>query len=194
MLYLDWVLTPPPEPPRPQAPIGPADVEAMSRLGRAIADPTRCRILLALAAGPAYPAQLADVLELTRPNVSNHLTFLRGSGLVAATPEGRQVRYDLASPHLAHALWEFLAVVAEDADQAACAETGVRDRTDVRDHTGEQAPAFARSARPHESLPASGHEPARTQESGQVRAHRRPARPDRPDRLGRRGQHAEGGG
>lgn len=158
----------------------------MSRLGRAIADPTRCRILLAMVTGPAYPAQLADTLGLTRPNVSNHLTFLRGSGLVSATPEGRQVRYDLASPHLAHALAEFLAVVNEGADQAACAESGVRDQAGVRDHAGDQAPAFARSARPHESLPASGHEPARTQESGPVRAHRRPPRPDR------RRPHGEG--
>ncbi|SDR82981.1 DNA-binding transcriptional regulator, ArsR family [Actinopolymorpha singaporensis] len=163
----------------------------MSRLGRAIADPTRCRILLAMVAGPAYPAQLADTLDLTRPNVSNHLTFLRGSGLVSATPEGRQVRYDLASPHLAHALVEFLAVVNEGAGQAGCAESGVREILDVRDHADEQAPAFARAARPHESLPASGHEPPRTQESGPVRAHRRPPRSPRPDR---RRPHGEGAG
>ncbi|MBW3568468.1 MAG: helix-turn-helix domain-containing protein, partial [Proteobacteria bacterium] len=32
----------------------------MTRLGRALADPTRCRILLALLDGPQYPAQLAQ--------------------------------------------------------------------------------------------------------------------------------------
>ncbi len=172
----------------------------MSRLGRAIADPTRCRILLAMAAGPAYPAQLADALGLTRPNVSNHLTFLRGSGLVAATPEGRQVRYDLASPHLAHALWEFLAVVAEDTGQATtCAgsdvgdDVAVRDDAAVRELAGEQSAPLtrsARSARPHESLPASGHEPARTQESGPVRAHRPTGRTGRSGRRSPRGEGA----
>lgn len=89
------------------------DLEAIARLGRAIADPTRCRLLLALAERPAYPAKLAERLGLTRSNVSNHLTCLRGCGLVAALPEGRQVRYELASPHLAHALYEVLKVVGE---------------------------------------------------------------------------------
>jgi DNA-binding transcriptional ArsR family regulator len=85
--------------------------DAMSRLGRALADPTRCRILLALLDEPQYPAKLAESLGLTRSNVSNHLTCLRGCGLVVATPEGRQVRYELADPHLAHALGDLLGVV-----------------------------------------------------------------------------------
>src|SRR3954469_23446755 len=50
-----------------------ADLDAIARLGRAIADPTRCRILLALAESSTYPAKLAVALGLTRPNVSNHL-------------------------------------------------------------------------------------------------------------------------
>jgi DNA-binding transcriptional ArsR family regulator len=86
-------------------------LDAMTRLGRAVADPTRCRLLLALLDGPAYPGQLADALGLTRPNVSNHLTCLRHCGLVVATPEGRQVRYELADRHLAHALTDLLEVV-----------------------------------------------------------------------------------
>jgi ArsR family transcriptional regulator, cadmium/lead-responsive transcriptional repressor len=80
-------------------------------MGRALADPTRCRILVALLDGPGYPAQLADMLGLTRSNASNHLACLRGCGLVAATGEGRQVRYEIADAHLARALRELLAVV-----------------------------------------------------------------------------------
>ena len=90
---------------------------ALARLGRALADPTRCRILVALLDGPGYPAQLAEQLELTRSDVSNHLSCLRGCGLVVATYEGRQVRYDLADPHLARALRELVDVVlAVDTD------------------------------------------------------------------------------
>lgn len=77
---------------------------ALRRVGQALADPTRCHILLALLEGPAYPARLAERLGLTRANVSNHLACLRGCGLVMATPEGRQVRYDLADERLRHAL------------------------------------------------------------------------------------------
>jgi DNA-binding transcriptional ArsR family regulator len=41
---------------------------------------------------------------LGRTNISNHLACLRGCGLVRAQREGRQVRYELSSPRLAHAL------------------------------------------------------------------------------------------
>lgn len=84
---------------------------ALARLGRALADPTRCRILIALLDGPGYPAQLAEALELTRSNVSNHLSCLRGCGLVVATYQGRQVRYELADPHLKRAISELVDVV-----------------------------------------------------------------------------------
>jgi DNA-binding transcriptional ArsR family regulator len=88
-----------------------ARVDALARVGRALADPTRCRILLALLDGPGYPARLASALGLTRSNVSNHLSCLRGCGLVVATYEGRQVRYEMADPHVGAALRELLAVV-----------------------------------------------------------------------------------
>ena len=84
---------------------------ALARVGRALADPTRCRILLALLDGVTYPGQIADHLGLTRSNVSNHLACLRGCGLVVATYEGRQVRYALADEHLSRALGELVKLV-----------------------------------------------------------------------------------
>lgn len=95
---------------------------ALARLGRALADPTRCRILVALLDGVRYPGQLATRLELTRSNVSNHLSCLRGCGLVVATYEGRQVRYALADPHLAHALGELVQVVLAVDPTEQCVE------------------------------------------------------------------------
>jgi DNA-binding transcriptional ArsR family regulator len=85
--------------------------DALARLGKALADPTRCRILVGLLDGISYPAQLADHLGLTRSNVSNHLSCLRGCGLVVATYEGRQVHYALADAHLARALSELVKIV-----------------------------------------------------------------------------------
>lgn len=82
----------------------------MNRLGRAMADPTRSRILLSLLEAPGYPARLARDLDLTRTNVSNHLACLRGCGIVVAEPEGRQTRYEIADPHLAAALTALLNV------------------------------------------------------------------------------------
>ena len=54
--------------------------------------------------GSAYPAELADEMGESRANISNHLACLRGCGLVRATREGRQMRYDLADRKLARAL------------------------------------------------------------------------------------------
>ncbi|WP_430593208.1 ArsR/SmtB family transcription factor [Humidisolicoccus flavus] len=91
-------------------------LDVMQRLGRAMADGARSRILLQLIVGPGYPAELARDLDLTRTNVSNHLACLRGCGLVTATIEGRRTRYDIADPHLATAITLLLnAVITVDA-------------------------------------------------------------------------------
>lgn len=87
-----------------------------------MSDPTRARLLLALREGPAYPADLADLLGVTRQNLSNHLACLRGCGLVVAVPEGRRSRYELADARLAHALGDLLGVVLA-VDPQACPDS-----------------------------------------------------------------------
>jgi DNA-binding transcriptional ArsR family regulator len=94
----------------------------MNRLGKALADPTRARILLALLDAPAHPAELAERLDLTRTNVSNHLACLRGCGIVVATPEGRRTRYEIADPHLSRALDELVRVVLAVDEGAPCVD------------------------------------------------------------------------
>src|SRR6478735_3599663 len=95
-------------------------LEVMNRLGKAMADPTRSRILLQLLEAPGYPAVLSRELELTRTNVSNHLACLRGCGIVVATPEGRQTRYEIADAHLTKALRELVSVVLAVDEGAPC--------------------------------------------------------------------------
>jgi DNA-binding transcriptional ArsR family regulator len=99
------------------------DVDALTRFGRALADPIRCRLLLALHDGAAYPADLADSLGISRTRLSNHLACLRGCGLVVAVPVGRRVRYELADSRLGHALTDLRStVLAVEADRA-CPDT-----------------------------------------------------------------------
>ncbi|PPF16899.1 helix-turn-helix transcriptional regulator [Rathayibacter sp. AY1A7] len=97
-------------------------VDVMNRLGRAMADPTRSRILLSLIEQPGHPGELAESLGLTRSNVSNHLTCLRGCGIVAAIPEGRSTRYEIADPHLSKALLAMLDVVLAVENGVECAD------------------------------------------------------------------------
>lgn len=103
--------------------------DALTRLGRALSDPTRCRILTALLDGTRYPARLAELLDLSRSKVSNHLACLRGCGLVVAAYEGRQVRYELADGHLTEALRELVQVVLAVEPTKACSEEQPGTRT-----------------------------------------------------------------
>lgn len=95
-------------------------VDVMNRLGRAMADPTRSRILMTLLERPSYPAVLSRELNLTRSNVSNHLTCLRDCGIVVAEPEGRQTRYEIADPHLTAALNALVEITLAVDESAAC--------------------------------------------------------------------------
>jgi ArsR family transcriptional regulator, cadmium/lead-responsive transcriptional repressor len=87
------------------------NADVLERVGIALADRTRRRILLRLLNGPAYPAELADALATSRAGMSNHLACLRGCGLVTATRQGRQIRYQLGDPRLAQALRQLTQVV-----------------------------------------------------------------------------------
>ncbi|MFT4470838.1 Cd(II)/Pb(II)-sensing metalloregulatory transcriptional regulator CmtR [Arthrobacter sulfonylureivorans] len=95
-------------------------LDVMNRLGRAMADPSRSSILMALLDGPSYPAVLSRSLNLTRSNVSNHLTCLRDCGIVVAEPEGRQTRYEIADPHLGKALQALVEVTLAVDENKPC--------------------------------------------------------------------------
>lgn len=97
---------------------------AIRRIGRALADPTRSRVLLTLLEGARFPADLADDLQISRQSVSNHLACLRDCGLVVAEPIGRRVRYDIADARLRHALSDLLGVLLLVDDHCASERTG----------------------------------------------------------------------
>ena len=96
---------------------------ALARFGHALSDSTRTRIMLTLRTGPAYPAELAEQIGISRQLVSNHLACLRGCGLVVAVPEGRRARSELADDRIRRALDDLVGLVL-DVDPACCAEAG----------------------------------------------------------------------
>ena len=74
--------------------------DVLARFAHALSDSTRAQVMLALLDSPAYPADLADSIGVSRQGLSNHLACLRGCGLVVAVPEGRRTRYELADARL----------------------------------------------------------------------------------------------
>lgn len=97
-------------------------LDVMNRLGRAMADPTRSRILISLLDQPGYPADLSHDLGLSRSNVSNHLACLRDCGIVVAEPQGRKTRYEVSDPHLARALASLIEVTLAVDESAECVD------------------------------------------------------------------------
>jgi len=90
----------------PSAPAGPgpgtwgtpgdADIAAVGAL---VADPARCRILLALDDGRALPAsRLASEAGVSAATASSHLRKLTQAGLLAVETHGRNRYYRLAGP------------------------------------------------------------------------------------------------
>lgn len=92
---------------------------SLSRLGYALSDGTRARILLALREAPASPSDLAETLGVSRQKLSNHLTCLRGCGLVEGVKDGRNTWYRLSDPHLASALDDLMRLMLV-VDPACC--------------------------------------------------------------------------
>jgi DNA-binding transcriptional ArsR family regulator len=78
------------------------------------------QVLLVLRDAPSYPGELAELAGVSKQRLSNHLTCLRGCGLVVAVPEGRRVRYELADRKLGDALTALLDVVVVGEAECCC--------------------------------------------------------------------------
>jgi DNA-binding transcriptional ArsR family regulator len=60
-----------------------------------LGDSSRRRIVARLSAGPCSVSQLALVLPISRPAVSQHLKVLKDAGLVTVRPEGTRRIYQV---------------------------------------------------------------------------------------------------
>ncbi len=65
---------------------------------KTLASPRRLEILHRLAQSPCEVGRLAEELDASQPNISQHLAVLRNAGLVEAVRDGREVRYALTDP------------------------------------------------------------------------------------------------
>jgi ArsR family transcriptional regulator len=69
-----------------------------ARFFRALAHPTRIRVLEILVRGGRSVQELQDALGLDQPAVSQQLAVLRNQGILAAQKEGLSVRYTVRDP------------------------------------------------------------------------------------------------
>ncbi len=62
---------------------------------KALADPSRRKILQLLRGGEMSAGELAEHLDMTRPSVSHHFAVLKAADLIAARREGQNIIYSL---------------------------------------------------------------------------------------------------
>jgi len=78
--------------------------DASSPVFSALADPTRRRLLSAIAARPATATELAGDLPISRQAVVKHLNTLTQAGLLERERDGRDVRYRVTPEPLSDAV------------------------------------------------------------------------------------------
>ena len=85
------------------------ELENVAELLKIIGHPTRLKILQLLKHnGEMCVCELLPLLEVSQPNLSQHLSILRLSGLVENNKVGNTIRYRLADNELLHEILEII--------------------------------------------------------------------------------------
>ncbi len=82
----------------------PTAEEIQAEVLRAIAHPTRLRILQELARDEECVCHLSALLDRPQPHVSQHLASLKEAGLVLDRRDAQRIYYRLASPEIGQLL------------------------------------------------------------------------------------------
>lgn len=75
----------------------------LDQLFRALADPTRLRLVNLMSAQEICVCYFIEVIGAPQPKISRHLAYLRRAGLVAARRQGKWMHYRLTIPRNRHA-------------------------------------------------------------------------------------------
>jgi DNA-binding transcriptional ArsR family regulator len=95
-----------------------------NKIFKALADPTRRRVLELLREGARTAGELADRFPVSKPTMSAHFSVLQEAGLIEAEKEGRVIYYRLKTSVLEEALLGF----AERFGLGAASEAGARSK------------------------------------------------------------------
>ena len=94
----------------------------MSGVFRALADPTRRRVLALLRERPMSAGDLAGQFDVSKPTMSAHFAVLREAGLIDSTKHGKTIIYRLKMSVLEEALMELAGAVGLDLAGGAAKE------------------------------------------------------------------------
>jgi len=102
---------------------------------KALADPTRVRVLAALRGGELCVCELSDALGITQSTLSTHLQVIREAGLVQTRREGKWVYYALKpeAKRLLKDVFGFFATELADAPQLRRDEARLKKRLAERE-------------------------------------------------------------
>src|SRR5689334_8452545 len=67
----------------------------VNELFKALADPTRRRILKLLRGGEKTAGELADACDMSKPSASHHFAALKSADLITARRDGQNIYYGL---------------------------------------------------------------------------------------------------
>jgi ArsR family transcriptional regulator len=95
--------------------MAPGTVDAIADTFRILGDPTRVRILDALATGELCVCDIATLVGISESAVSHQLRLLRGVRLVRPRRAGRQVFYSFDDQHTRSLFEQALRHVTEEA-------------------------------------------------------------------------------
>ena len=101
------------------SPIDARDVDGLTEIFRVLGDPTRVRILDALASSELCVGALASRLGVSESAVSHQLRLLRSARIVRSRRDGRMMYYALDDRHVLALLWQGLRHVQEGGRHAA---------------------------------------------------------------------------
>ena len=101
-------------------------VELIANLFKALSEPNRLRLLIALEAGEKNVSELVEATKLTQANVSRHLQTLINAGILSRRKEGLAVIYSICDPMIFDLCEQVCGSVKKRLQQQAKAFGGAR--------------------------------------------------------------------
>lgn len=93
------------------------DIEKISKLYKAISDPTRIKILYALKSHELCVCDISVILNMTQSSISHQLKILKDEDLVRSRKDGKTRFYRLADDHVHNLFTQAIEHINEERDE-----------------------------------------------------------------------------